>query len=386
MKIIQSIMTKNPCYTKGRKITVKGLMLHSVGCNQPKAQVFITDWNRPEHDWSCVHAFIDGNTGDVYQTLPWNHRGWHAGGAANNTHIGVEMCEPSSLKYKPNSGEFTCGDVKTAKAVVQRTYDTAVQLFAHLCKQYNLDPLADGVIISHAEGYKRKIAGNHGDPEHLWNGLGMGYTMHGFRNAVKNAMATEEKPATTKEMYRVQAGAYGVKTNAEARKNALIKAGFKNTFIASEDGMYKVITNTYSIKANAEDEKSKVTAKGFDAIIVTIRDKSTSNAVQKAPVNTYTLKDFTKEVQAAIGAKVDGIVGNETKSKFVTVSATLNNRHKVVKVLQKRLNYLGFDCGTVDGIAGTKFTNAMKAYQKTNKLEIDGVCGFKTWSKLLGIN
>lgn len=30
MKLVQSIMTKNPCYTAGRKITVKGLMLHSV--------------------------------------------------------------------------------------------------------------------------------------------------------------------------------------------------------------------------------------------------------------------------------------------------------------------------------------------------------------------
>ena len=36
MKLVQSILTKNPCYTAGRKITVKGLMLHSVGC--PPAQ------------------------------------------------------------------------------------------------------------------------------------------------------------------------------------------------------------------------------------------------------------------------------------------------------------------------------------------------------------
>lgn len=28
MKLIQSILTRNPCYTAGRKIAVKGLMLH----------------------------------------------------------------------------------------------------------------------------------------------------------------------------------------------------------------------------------------------------------------------------------------------------------------------------------------------------------------------
>ena len=42
LKIIESILTKNPCYTGGRKLAaVKGLMLHSVGCPQPSAQVFV---------------------------------------------------------------------------------------------------------------------------------------------------------------------------------------------------------------------------------------------------------------------------------------------------------------------------------------------------------
>ena len=102
MKLKESILTKNPCYTAGRKITVKGLMLHSVGCSQPKASVFINSWNRASYNNACVHAFIDGNDATIYQTLPWNHRGWHCGsgskGSGNNTHIGVEMCEPACIK------------------------------------------------------------------------------------------------------------------------------------------------------------------------------------------------------------------------------------------------------------------------------------------------
>lgn len=187
MKLVQSILTKNPCYTAGRKITVKGLMLHSVGCPQPKASVFINSWNSASYDRACVHGFIDGNDGTVYQTLPWNHRGWHCGGSGNNTHIGVEMCEPACIKYTSGSN-FTCSDKATAKAVAKRTYEAAVELFAMLCKQYNLNPAADGVIVSHREGHSRGIASNHGDPEHLWNGLGMGYTMDGFRKAVKAKM------------------------------------------------------------------------------------------------------------------------------------------------------------------------------------------------------
>ena len=195
MKIIQSILTNNPCYKAGRKITVKGLMLHSVGCSQPSAEVFVKGWNPPKNGRQiCVHAIIDGNTGDVWQCLPWNHRGWHCAsgtnGSGNNTHIGVEMCEPACIKYTGGSN-FTCSDVATARAVVQRTYDSAVQLFAHLCKTYGLDPLKD--IISHKEGHKRGIASNHGDPEHLWKQLGLGYTMDGFRRAVSAAMKTDEE-------------------------------------------------------------------------------------------------------------------------------------------------------------------------------------------------
>ena len=187
MNLIQSFLTNNPCYTCGRTITVKGLMLHSVGCPQPSAAVFVRNWNRADYDRACVHGFIDANTGDIYQTLPWNRRGWHCGDAANNTHIGVEMCEPACIKYT-GGANFTCSDPATAKAAATRTYNAAVELFAMLCKQFNLDPLADGVIISHREGAARGIASNHADPEHLWNQLGMSYTMNTFRAAVKAAM------------------------------------------------------------------------------------------------------------------------------------------------------------------------------------------------------
>lgn len=188
MEIVNSIMTENPCYTKGEKITVKGLMLHSVGCAQPNAMAFINNWNRSTYNSACVHGFIDANNGKAYQTLPWNYRGWHAAGAANNTHIGIEMCEPDCIKYKPNSAIFTCSDITRAQAMVTKTYNTAVLLFAMLCNEFSLDPLKEGVIVSHKEGHKRGIASNHADPEHLWTQLKLPYTMNTFREDVKAAM------------------------------------------------------------------------------------------------------------------------------------------------------------------------------------------------------
>ena len=187
MEIIESILTNNPCYKAGKKIQVKGLMLHSVGCPQPSAEVFVKQWNSPAASRACIHAFIDGNTGKVYQTLPWEHRAWHCGGNANNTHIGVEMCEPSCIRYT-GGASFTCSNREAAMELVKRTYEAAVELFAFLCGKYNLNPLENGVIISHKEGHDRGLASGHGDPDHLWKGLQCDYTMDGFRRDVNAAM------------------------------------------------------------------------------------------------------------------------------------------------------------------------------------------------------
>ena len=112
-----------------------------------------------------------------------------------------------------------------------------------------------------------------------------------------------------------------------------------------------------------------------------------TSSTGKNSASEYTLKDFVKEIQAATGAKVDGIAGSETLSKTVTVSATINRRHAVVKPLQKRLNALGFNCGAVDGIAGAKFTEAVKKYQQSNKCVVDGEITARktTWKILLNM-
>ena len=111
------------------------------------------------------------------------------------------------------------------------------------------------------------------------------------------------------------------------------------------------------------------------------------NLATAKPSTGYTVTAFIKEVQSAIGAAVDGIAGKETLSKTVTVSATINRRHTVVKALQKRLNALGFNCGAVDGIAGAKFTAAVIAYQKANGCTSDGeiTARHRTWQHLLEI-
>lgn len=189
MGIVTQYFTRNPCYKAGREITVKGLMLHSIGCPQPNPRVFVNLWDREGHDQSCVHGFIGEN--ETIIALPCMvkpgkaMRGWHGGGKSNNTHLGFEMCEPGCIKYT-GGATFTCSDRAAAVAYVEKVTANAVELFAQLCVFHNLDPRVD--IVSHAEGHALGIASNHGDPDHLWAQLGMDYSMDTFRADVAARM------------------------------------------------------------------------------------------------------------------------------------------------------------------------------------------------------
>lgn len=233
MNLKTLILTNNDCYKAGKTIVPKGIMVHSTGANNPWLKRYVgpddgllgqniynNHWNTPKPGGRqvCVHAFIgklaDGSIA-TYQTLPWNHRGWHAGsgssGSANDTHIGFEICE----------------DDLTDATYFRRAFIEAVDLCVYLCKLYNL---TEKDIICHSEGYKLGIASNHADvmhwfPRHCEN-------MDSFRAAVKEGLtkassAPELSVGNGKKYYTVQVGAFASKENAETMLKKLKEAGFE---------------------------------------------------------------------------------------------------------------------------------------------------------------
>lgn len=256
----QLFLTNNNCYKAGQYITPKGIMVHSTGANNPNLRRYLAPndgligvntggnhWNQsqPDGQQKCVHAFIgklaNGNIA-TYQTLPWNMRGWHAGGAANNTHISFEICE----------------DALTDSVYFNKVYNEAVELCAYLCNMYNFNPLKDGVLIGHYEGYQRGIASNHADPGHWLPRFGK--SMNTFRNDVYN------KLNESTVLYRVQVGAFSIRANAEALVVQLNAAGFEG-FIKTYGSLYCVQVGAYSIRANAEAMLVRVKAAGFNGFI-----------------------------------------------------------------------------------------------------------------------
>lgn len=200
VSIIEALVTNNRCYQVATPLRPQGLMLHSIGCPQPNAAVMARYYNQyqPGGQSVCVHGFIQRD-GTYYQTLPYTMRAWHCGGSANSTHIGIEMTEPASIVYT-GGASWRDLDPAATEAHVRGTYAAAVELFAQLCEQYALDPLADGVIISHAEGAARGVASRHADPTHLWRAFGL--TMDGFRAAVAEAMAAKNTVEEDDDMIR----------------------------------------------------------------------------------------------------------------------------------------------------------------------------------------
>jgi N-acetylmuramoyl-L-alanine amidase CwlA len=143
-------------------------MVHSTGCNQTDANVFIKKWNDPDVD-KCTHAIID-KTG-VYQMLPFGIKCYGCGvgakGSYNSSGIQFEICE-DNLK---------------SKAYFLDVYLKAVEFCAYLCKKYKINP---NNIVCHAEAHKLGYASNHADVMHWFPKHGK--SMDSFRADVRAKM------------------------------------------------------------------------------------------------------------------------------------------------------------------------------------------------------
>lgn len=224
MNLHKLILMNNACYKAGRKIKPKGIMVHSTGANNPWLKRYVgpddgllgknqycNHWNTdyPGGIEVCVHGFIgklaDGTIA-TYQTLPWDHRGWHAGKAAGNDgYIGFEICE----------------DGLTDRTYFNKVYKEAVELCAYLCKMFNL---TEKNIICHSEGYTKGVASAHGDVMHWFPKHGK--NMDTFRADVaallKNGdvpTAGDETTESTGQIYRVRKTWKDAKTQIGAWRN-----------------------------------------------------------------------------------------------------------------------------------------------------------------------
>lgn len=198
MDIIKAHAVKNLCYIAAKKMTPKGIVVHSTGANNPTLKRYVdcpqevgknpygNHWNKakPSGQKVCVHAFIgyDKNMAvRVAEILPLDICCWGVGGGSKG-----------SYNYDPPHIQFEiCEDGRKDKEYYQKAFGVAAEYCAHLCKMYGLTV---DQIVSHKEAHKRGYGSNHGDPEHWMKNFGQ--TMDDFRKqvfALLGSQQTEEE-------------------------------------------------------------------------------------------------------------------------------------------------------------------------------------------------
>ena len=117
-----------------------------------------------------------------------------------------------------------------------------------------------------------------------------------------------------------------------------------------------------------------------------IKKEEVSKPVQAPVSNT---DDWIARLQAECNKqgfsnqKVDGIPGANTLKGCPTLKKGASGN--ITKLLQEKLVKLGYNTNGVDGIFGSGTYSAVREFQKTRGLSIDGIVGQNTWRKLLNL-
>lgn len=264
MDIIKKYHTNNDCFKAAKPMIPKGIVVHSTGAGNPWLKRYVdcpeecgvntngNHWNRSSKEMKrsvCAHAFIGYDKNKkirVAQILPYNYQNWLTGGSANKTHIGFEICEPYDLKDKEYFNEM---------------WNVVVEYCAMLCKEFELDPMGENVIIDHATAHKLGLGSNHSDVGHWWP------KYHGvYLDDLRKAVAKKMGISAETTLYKVQVGVFMRKDYAENLKEKLTNAGF-DTYLVTVDNLYKVQVGAYSVKENAEAMLKKLSGAGYDGFI-----------------------------------------------------------------------------------------------------------------------
>lgn len=227
--ITEAICTGNRRYKAAELFTPKGVVLHSIGTPQPRASVLREFWQRDASAY-VVHYMVDDRS--ILHCMPDNFKCWHVCSPGNSKWIGIEMGEPSQIHYI-SGAKFTVSDLAAAQAYARAAYKNAVWLIAKICRDHGWDPFT--AVYTHHEVTRQRLSNtDHVDPQHLWDGLGMGYSILTLRRDVAAAMGRAsaptaqkpEAPAASNQIYRIRkswadaASQIGAYSNLEYAKAA----------------------------------------------------------------------------------------------------------------------------------------------------------------------
>lgn len=278
----------------------------------------------------------------------------------------------------------------------------------------------DTIILHHAEASNCSIADI--DRWHKlrgWAGVGYHYFVKKdgtiFRGRPEGAAGAHTKGYNTHSVGICAEGAYMKEEMPEIQRKSIIALGediklrYDINHIYGHREVYATACpgNNYPLAQIKAAIMSEFVAKDepVEKTWLQVGDEGTDvkNLQQKLKELGYYSDDidsnFGKITKAAVmkfqkdnGLEADGLVGTQTmailnKAKIVPFPGYQfkYNPKKFdsnVKLIQEKLNNLGFNCGKADGYFGDKTLKAVTSYQKVKLLKVDGIVGTNTWNKL----
>ena len=314
---------------------------------------------------------------EIIQGIPEDRNAWHAGdggsGNGNRKTIGIEIC-------------YSTGD----KAKFEKAQENAAEFVAFKLKEY-------GWSIDKVYTHKH-WSGKH-CPHRTLDEYGWEY----FVNLVEKYLGKQTTPVASTEMYRVR------KSWGDATSQLGAYSVLENAIAACKEG-YSV----FDSKGNVVYQKAQEIVKPAPAptpaptpSVTVLKKGSKGNEVKELQNKLNALgydcgkadgifgaktEAAVKQYQKDTGLTVDGMAGPKTLEALKTAKksepqkSTLvlkqGSKGNEVKELQNKLNSLGYNCGTADGVFGAKTTSAVKSFQKNNGLVVDGMAGPKTLEAL----
>jgi hypothetical protein len=189
--------------------------------------------------------------------------------------------------------------------------------------------------------------------------------------------------------------------------NNIAALGFNNRGVKAGTGLY-VIRRTKAKSMLIEvcfvdtEDANKYLSVGYKAIAKAIVDALDNHIVSDPAVDTNTSStsqtqsttvntgnDWVRRLQQECNnqgyskQKVDGIAGPATLAGCPTLKKGASGN--ITKLLQEKLVTLGYSTNGVDGIFGSGTYSAVREFQKTRGLSVDGIVGQNTWRKLLNL-
>lgn len=189
--------------------------------------------------------------------------------------------------------------------------------------------------------------------------------------------------------------------------NNIAALGFNNRGVKAGTGLY-VIRRTKAKSMLIEvcfvdtEDANKYLSVGYKAIAKAIVDALDNHIVSDPVVDTNTSStsqtqsttvttgdDWVRRLQEECNnqgyskQKVDGIAGPATLAGCPVLKKGAQGN--ITKLLQEKLVKLGYSTNGIDGIFGSGTYSAVREFQKTRGLAVDGIVGQNTWRKLLNL-